>query len=899
MRPDLAQRIEAGCVVVTPNRRLAAHLRALFDAAQLAAGRPVWPSADCLSLGAFLERTWAEITRCAAGAALLSPQQEAVLWERAVADSPQGAALFHPEAAARAAREAWQIQCAHHIELDRYRSALDEDGRAYLHWSDQYRKLLRAGNWLDTARVPDAIIVAQQAGATLVARALVLYGFDLIAPQHRALFDALAGGGWQVSEMAARPRAGSVLRAAYDDREAELAAVAWQVREALASRPEARIGIVVPDLAAARSDVLRIFDDALDPARVLGASRERPRPYNVSLGLPLSGHPLVHTAFLILELARGELALEDAGSLLRSPFLLAAERELAPRALLDRDLRSDGRPVVGLRLLARRARGGNPGNSAGCRELGERLAAWVEMAEKARTGRQPPSQWGTVIQRLLAGLGWPGERTLDSVEYQAFVKWRETVSSLSALDLVAARFGYDDALARLKRIAADTVFQPETPDVPVQVLGVLEANALEFDRLFVTGLSDEAWPPPPRPNPYLPLALQRAHGVAHATGDWQLEFARRTTSFWLGAAREVRFSWPRREDERALGMSPLLKSVAEAEPALSKVEGLRSAIFASRAMEEIADFSAPALPSGIDVKGGAEFFQNQAACPFRGFAAHRLGAQALDAARVGLDPRDRGGLVHRAAENLWKELASSARLAAMSEQELKAAVARAVAAAAETVRKRRPDVMTDAFARLERSRVEALLMRLLALETARAPFAVMGREEPRPVSVAGVRVETRLDRVDRLEDGSHVVLDYKTSREVDAADWRGERPDEPQLPLYAASGRGDVAAVAFAQLTARQVRFEGLSRTAGVLPGVPQLAESKEARHYPGWGGMLESWRAVLEALAREYLAGHAAVAPKNYPETCRHCDFPTLCRVRELMDRGPAAEEDLEPPLP
>ena len=899
MQQDLAQRVQAGCVVVTPNRRLAAHLKREFDLKQAASGKTAWPTADCVSLNAFLEHTWAEITRCAAGAALLSPQQEAVLWEQAVADSPPGAALLHPEAAARAAREAWQIQCAYHIELDRYRSALDEDGRAYLQWSDRYRALLRAGNWLDTARVPEAIVVARLAGAALASRTLVLYGFDLIAPQHRAVFEALAGGGWQVSEMAAQPRAGSALRAAYDDREAEFAAVAWQVREALATRPEARIGIVVPDLAAARNDVQRILDDALDPARVLGASGERPRPYNVSLGLPLSGHPLVNTALLILELARGELTLEDAGSLLRSPFLLAAERELAPRALLDRDLRSDGRPLVGLRLLARRARGENPGDSAGCRELGGRLAAWVKLAEAARKGRQPPSQWSTVFQRLLAGLGWPGERTLDSAEYQAFVKWRETVSSLSALDLVAARLGYDDALARLKRIAAETVFQPETPDVPVQVLGVLEANALEFDRLFVTGLSDEAWPPPPRPNPYLPLALQRTHGVAHATGDWQLEFARRTTSFWLGAAREVRLSWSRREGERALGMSPLLMPIADAPDAVQHPVLLRGAIFASRAIEEITDFSAPELPAGIDAKGGAEFFQNQAACPFRGFAAHRLGAQGLDAARVGLDPRERGALVHRAAEYLWKELASSARLAAMSGEELKAAVARAVAAAAEIVRKRRPDVMTEAFAGLERSRVKALLARLLALEKARAPFAVMGREEPRPVSVAGVRVETRLDRVDRLEDGSYVVLDYKTSREVDAADWRGERPDEPQLPLYAASGRGELAAVAFAQLTTRQVRFEGLSRTAGVLPGVPQLAESKEARHYADWGGMLATWRAVLEALAREYLAGHAAVAPKNYPETCRHCDFPTLCRVRELMDRGPVGANDFEPPLP
>jgi RecB family exonuclease len=273
---------------------------------------------------------------------------------------------------------------------------------------------------------------------------------------------------------------------------------------------------------------------------------------------------------------------------------------------------------------------------------------------------------------------------------------------------------------------------------------------------------------------------------------------------------------------------------------------------------------------------------------------HRLGAHALEQARVGLDPRDRGGMVHGAAYNLWRDLQSHARLAAAGERELRAAVDRAVIAAAETVRRRRPDVMTDAFAAIERERVAGLLMRLLVLERKRAPFTVMGREEPRPITVAGVRVSTRLDRVDRLEDGSQVVLDYKTSREVDAAGWLGERPDEPQLPLYAASGREELGAVAFVQLTARHVRFEGLARAADLLPGVPRLADSRKVgAHFTEWRDLLESWRAVLEALAREHLSGCAAVDPKDYPNTCRHCDLPMLCRVRELKDRGPVSEAE------
>ncbi|HXF65402.1 MAG TPA: PD-(D/E)XK nuclease family protein, partial [Burkholderiales bacterium] len=531
---------------------------------------------------------------------------------------------------------------------------------------------------------------------------------------------------------------------------------------------------------------------------------------------------------------------------------------------------------------------------AGCPELAARLAAWSRLAATARASRLPPSQWSAEFQRLLAGLGWPGERMLDSGEYQAFGKWRETVGALSALDLIVPRLTYDEALARLRRIAAETLFQPETPEVPVQVLGVLEANGLQFDHLFVTGLSDEAWPPPPNPNPFLPFALQRAHGVAHATAEWQLEYARRTTALWAGAAAEVRFSWPRNEGERALGMSPLIGGVAETESGAGACEGLRETIFRARAIEEIADFTAPALPAGIEVKGGVEFFQDQAACPFRGYAGYRLGASALEAVRVGLDARERGSLVHRAAENLWRELQTSERLAAMSPAELAAAVGRAVAAAVELARRRRPDVMTEAFSALERSRVAALLLRLAELERQRAPFAVLTREQARPVSVAGVQVGTRLDRVDRLADGSRVVLDYKTSREVDVGDWLGERPDEPQLPLYAASGGGELAAVAFVQLTARAVRFEGLARAPGLLPGVPRLEDSrKAAAHCRDWRALIEGWRAALEGLAREFLAGRAEVAPKDYPATCRHCDFPTLCRVRELMDRGPAAERE------
>ncbi len=889
-RASLIQTAEQGATLITPNRRLERAIKRGFDAAQIKRGLSVWPAADILHYSAFLERAWSELARFERGAKLLSEEQETILWERVIADSPQGGILLNLAATARQARQAWSIRHAFRIEFARYAALLDEDGAAFRSWADRYAKICAEKNWLDSARLADVLAAA---ATVLKPLNIVLYGFDELSPQQREFFNALAAAGANVSEAKPQANPAPAFRTGYTDSETELYSVASKIKRMLAENPNASIGVVVPDLTARRADIVRIFDDVLQPARVVSSSRERARPFNVSLGLALSDYPLVASAILILELAQGELALNGMGSLLRSPFLAGAEQEITLRALLDAELRKLGRPAVTLRMLARDAHA-SP-------QFATRLDAWIKRAGEARKAKQPPSAWSSTFQQLLGGLGWPGERTLDSEEYQTFAKWREIISQLSTLDVITPRLGFDEALKNLKRLAGNALFEPESPEVPVQVLGVLEANALEFDFLFATGLTDEEWPQPPNPNPFLPLSVQRRLNVPHAGAEWQLEFARRTTDYWRCCAKGIRFSYSLHDGDRELRLSPLLREVPEAQPALEDAALYRSTIFASRArgIETLADFKAPRLPAGIEVKGGAQFFKNQAACPFRAFAIYRLGAEGVEAGHAGLDALDRGSLMHWAAENLWKELKNSKQLAGTSHAELKAAAGRAAKDALESMRRKRPDVMTQAFTALEQERVAMLLMRLLELEKNRAPFELLAREKPQQVTVAGIEVSTRPDRMDRLADGSRVILDYKTGRKAGVGDWLGERPDEPQLPLYAVSaGRDDIAAVAFVQLHAQDVMFKGLSRDEGLLPGVQTLAGNRiAAQNWASWQEMLEGWRAMLENLAREYLDGRADVSPKDYPTTCRDCDLGPLCRVKEIMDRGPvfAKEENDE----
>src|SRR6185436_19513354 len=105
--------------------------------------------------------------------------------------------------------------------------------------------------------------------------------------------------------------------------------------------------------------------------------------------------------------------------------------------------------------------------------------------------------------------GFPGERALDSDEVQTRAKLHEAMGELARLERLSERMDFSGALEVLKYHCATTLFQPESPDAPVQILGLIESEGLRFDCLWVSSLTDGAWPLEARPNPFIPLALQK------------------------------------------------------------------------------------------------------------------------------------------------------------------------------------------------------------------------------------------------------------------------------------------------------------------------------------------------------------------------------------------------------
>ena len=901
-----------GTTVVTPNRRLARDLKREFDRSQQDEGRTVWLTADVLPWSAWLVRSFDEVEPGAVRPTMLLPVQQQLLWRRIVGESPAGAGLPHADALAAVAEDAWTLLHDEGDLAELVRHAGNEDQVAFQGWARQFTRELRARRAISPAQLPDALGQALRNGTWRPSRRVAFAGFDRVSAQQRRLFSMLEQADLAVQVPSDPDRgAADVVRIDCTDARSQWTQVATWARARLQANPDARIGIVVPDLGNCREAVVGALTDALAPAlRVLPVQGAR-RPFNLSLGRPLAQTPLVETALGLFELMCGPLPSARASALLRSPFIAAGaagETEWAPRARIDRALRDDGAWQLTLERL-RRAGGrldaaglphadSTPLLAAGLARVAQRLAP-------VRRRRLALPVWVTLLFGSLQDVGFPGTRALDSVEYQTYQRLRESIAQLGSLDELAGPVGLADAVALLRRMAADTLFQAEAPEVPVQVLGVLESAQLRFDHLWIANVSEEQWPPQPQPNPLLPLGLQRAWQLPGASAELALARALRQMQYWASATTELIYSHAALDGDRPVLPSPLTAAIA-AMPfealVQAAVEPVAAKLARGIALSPVIDQQAPAFEaaSALPVRGGTRIFADQSACAFRAFASHRLHAGELAAPEPGLDAAARGRLLHDTLAAFWADLGSQEGLRKLDDAALHARVLAAARSALDRLADERPDLMGPRLRELEGERLARAVHGWLDIEDARPPFSVVTVESQGEVEIGGLRVTVRPDRVDRLADGSLAIIDYKTGR-VSAQAWLDERPEQPQLPLYATAyatgamhaGPQPVGAIAFGQLRPGETRIVAVAAREDLLPGARVIAADEVAIAQPGWEGLLDDWRDVLERLAQQFVRGDAAVAPKAVSLTCRHCPLSALCRRHERASPEDRFAED------
>ena len=897
----LAHGLKSRVTVVTPNRRLSHSLKRDFDAFQIEGGREVWDTADILPISAFIERTYQEAVysgEVTGLPALITASQEQVIWEDAVRRS--GIDLLAVAETAKVASDAWKM--AHSWQmLPQIKSfPVNEDGRAFREWSKYYLRSTQLKNQIDSSRLCDQVSQLCLDSKFQPPLTLICYGFDIVTPQQLTLLNTIEGTGCQVligrSYSQMRLHHGRVERVSCDDSGDEILRSAIWSRSRIESHPSARIGIVVPDLANRRSAILRTFGSVMNPdvSHLMSEDDQVRMPFNISLGSTLTDHPIVSTAILILEMIGREIDFERASILLRSPFIMGAEVEMTDRARLDSELRRYADPVMNFDQL----QGMIDREGSYCPVLRGCLSDLSKLRHDCLTGSSSPSLMAKAISTLLQTAGFPGDRPLNSFEYQALKRWHELLSEFASLDRVITRIRYGESVSRLRRMASGTLFQPETDDAPVQILGVFEAAGMEFDHLWVMGLSDDVWPQPARTNPFLPIELQRSSRMPQASSNESLELAKRITSDWLCNADEVVLSHPMSSPERGgqdLMMSPLIKHISQgltAEIQTTDYPSYRERVHRSGLIEHSLDIQPPVIDQDrYPIRGGTAVIKDQSLCNFRAMAVHRLGAQGLQSTHTGFDSRERGTMLHRVLSQVWKTVKSRQELLKISPDDLDVLLRKFSTGAIDQIRRGRPQTLGKQFSEIETRRLMTLVRDWLEVDRSREDFTVIESEQSHQIEIGGLVLKTRLDRVDEMSDGRRIVIDYK-SRSPSVESLVGDRPEEPQIPLYLITTEPDAVAVAFAQVRRGDMQFTAIARDNDLLPGVKSLSESRLSDRYESWEDLITSWSERLTHLAESFYRGESEVNPIRRDLTCRYCDIQPLCRIYErsgdaLPDQG------------
>ena len=955
---QLLKKIDQETLILTVNRRLARTLLQRLDQEYLASGEVIWPTPRVLPWATWLELCWEQLldqakdnlsTDSFHALALLTPWQERLLWEEVIAQSPQGETLLRISESAQNAQNAWKL-------LQEWRATLTEDdlyghedAYAFHAWSTHFVTHCQQKGWLDRARLIKHL--TRHLKQLSLPATILLAGFQRPPPEHHAFFSSLAEFCVKIEGLfdvrqgeTEHPNSFRTkhkpVRIGFSSVEAEILATAqwsrtqWSKAQESSTTGEKRgkIGIVVPALETVLPKVIEIFSRVFHPGKNPTTIDPQANLFNISLGIRLSETPLVKDALLLLTLAKKTLSLKEYTALLHAPFWHGGQSEWSKRSLLDARLRHKGLlQITKTRLFheAQREEKGSPS----CPLLASVMEQFIQncsptpkentpppSGEGKSLQREKPSFWGVRFAQWLSLLGWPGERSLTSGEHQTVITWQTALTTFSALDKIVGAISIDLALAHLTRLVAEVPFQPESGDAPIQILGLLESVGESYEKLWVMGLSEDVWPPPLEPNPFLPIAFQRHHGMPRSSFNLEMDYNSLVFNELMDASERVILSYPLQKDDQPLRPSPLIVNIPELEvkeepPAeengstratgrsrdqqIAKALGIslfpeyNQTIFESAQIVTSLDIHGPALQEKKEIS--TSVLKAQAHCPFQAFARFRMNANTPEEPKTGLEASQRGQTVHGAMTHLWQTVHDT-------QTDLETVcttpdpwVVNAVQETLDQKMQQWPDALHPFFCRLEAIRLERLLRASVEMENTREePFTIVGHEVDIILPLGNIMVRVRMDRIDQLQDGSMVILDYKTGH-INIADWFGDRPADPQLPLYALAQqfiqvdnmeasktpKSPVAALAFYQVKAGMCRFRGLARQEGVLPSVDNFQKYPHAATFPDWASLEAYWSTVLTSLGDAFLKGEAKRDP--LPKACEFCDLHPLCRRDEV----------------
>ncbi|MDH5622377.1 MAG: PD-(D/E)XK nuclease family protein, partial [Gammaproteobacteria bacterium] len=605
-------------------------------------------------------------------------------------------------------------------------------------------------------------------------------------------------------------------------RAAELRSAGAWARRCIMANPAGRIAIIASDLDQDAEVIARQVRDGATPGWQHGHASLYDA-VNVSYGLRLASYPAITVALLLLHWLVDELSSPEVGLLLKTSLL--GEEELAGRNRVELRLRELPNRRWTPSMITAELRG---------QPEAKLVSGWLSrLAAFSKQRRElpkldTPANWAVLFDHILRSFAWPGAEPLGSAEFQLINRWRELLNEFAGLGLVDPTVGPRVAVARLETMATEVIFQPETLNACVHLIGPLEASGLEFDGTWITGVSTANWPPAGTPSVLISKRLQEERGMPHCTPEDTLQQAQRILSALVASARQVVCSYAMSEDDAEQTLSDLLAPLWAGATIDQPDPGLFAAHLLDRVEAVPIPDRAPPVAAGERIAGGAGTIQRQINDPVSAFICGRMAARVVNPQASGIPPPLRGKLIHDALYHLYVDLPTSGAIRDWDGNDFATRIGRAVNYAFARHEKN-TDTVLQQLLQLERSRIAELLRRFVAVDSGRGDFKVAALEGKLEFVSGHIRLPLRFDRIDSFDDGHIAILDYKTGSAKRLLSKTGD-VQEIQLFVYAAAAGDTVSALALVNVDSREIAFDGVGRGYSSVDDWPDLMRRASAQ---------------------------------------------------------------------
>ncbi len=853
--------LTSDALTLTANHRLAQQLQQYFHQAQQKKSQ-TWKTATILPLKNWLAIQWQR--QFENNQLVCTDEEDLLLWRSVIQNDQDSANLLQVNQTVALVKQAWETLHLWQIDSQQLQDYPQPETQKLRQWSQQFQHYQHDKQRICWVQIPALLL---NSNMIALPQKIILLGFNELPPLLAHFFACIPA---EVQHFIPDKHNQNTWQLKLKDSEDEINTMATWAQQQW-QQGQRKIICVVPNLKQCHTRVATVFCETFTPKQQIPGIQELDLPYNLSVAEDFYQLPLIATALNALSLATQKTpCLETISRLLLSPYINydATERCLAAMIVSKiHNLQQATQHSIHL-LLSQLSQEYYPNAT-----LPQRLQAFFD-ASKSQ-GKKSFDCWSRKISDLLQCLGWPGQRPPNSKEYQTLMRWQSLLTDFAKLDQLLPQSTQQQAFRIFAYLCQQVVFQPKMDEKPIQILGLLEAMDIPCESLWIMGLSDEAWPPKPSRNPFLPIELQRQYDMPHACAQRELRYAQQLQQRLINSAQTAILSFPSQEDDKSLQPSPLIKQLAAA-PIQSSFNNKH---WNRTELELFYDDVGPAITAQEKLLGGSYILKLQAQCPFQAFASLRLGARKQEATSIGLSPIDHGIICHRALDIFWKTVKSQQHLLALTapeeENHLKQAIDQACHISTN---------YSNYFLEIEKKHVKKLLTQWLAIEKKRPPFVVLEQETQRHIRINQLAMTIQIDRIDAIDNGQQLIIDYKTGAHNPINKWLEPRLTEPQLPLYYLYAGEKTAGLAYGQVHLSEVTFKGFINSEQGFAGLKSFSTYRKKANL-SWQTLTTQWQTSINQSSDAFCSGDARVDPCDV-QVCQRCQLQALCRIHSHDNR-------------